>query len=503
MSTALNAAEWMLQAGARRPDVTAIRFRPAGGSRDLSYRELRERVARTAAALLSHGLEPERRVLVALPDVPELIGVFLGAMWAGVVPILVNPGLRADDYRAFVLDFRPHLLLTSADIASGLADLGVPALTAGLDGSGTLRDAVERAVPLATPAATHADDPAFWLLSSGTTGRPKGVIHLHRSVSNVCAGYGREILALREDDVCYATSKTFFAYGLGASVYLPLAAGATAVLSPEPFTAARTWTIVARERPSLFFAVPSVYRALADAAVEDAREVLSSVRVAVSAGESLPEALFDEWRRRFGVEILDGIGSTEALHIFISNRPGRVKPGSTGTVVPGYEARIVDEDGVEAGPRQIGNLLLKGPSTFAGYWNRRDRTRQTVQGEWIATGDKYYRDEEGYYWFCGRSDDMLKVGGIWVSPAEVEGALVAHPAVLEAAVVGQEDGDGLVKPKAFVVLRDATAAVSEDELKSFVRSRLAPYKAPRSIVFLSELPKTPTGKIQRFKLRQE
>jgi benzoate-CoA ligase len=320
----------------------------------------------------------------------------------------------------------------------------------------------------------------------------------------VCASYGKEILGITERDVCYATSKMFFAYGLGASVYLPLASGATVIVSPEPFSPARTWGILTGENPSLFFAVPSVYRALVDATPEDARDALSSVRIAVSAGESLPEALFDAWRRRFGVEILDGIGSTEMLHIFICNLPGKARGGTSGTIVPGYKAKIVDDAGLELGAGETGNLWVSGDSCCAFYWNKHEKSKATFRGEWTVTGDKYHLDVDGYYTYEGRADDMLKVSGQWVSPAEVEAALMEHAAVLECGVVGAKDKDELTKPRAFVLLkqgREPSDALAE-ELKQFVKTRIAPYKYPRWIEFVDELPKTATGKIQRFKLRE-
>jgi benzoate-CoA ligase family protein len=472
-----------------------------------TYGQIAAMINRAGNTLRAAGVEMENRVLLLLEDSVEFVAAFLGSIKIGAVPVPVSTLLHPSDYGYLLEDSRARIAVAHQELWDHAA----------VDAAA--REHLRRAVvvrgtedfaawigtgrPELSAAPTCPDDAAFWLYTSGSTGRPKAAIHVQTDMAHCADLYARQVLGLGPDDVVLSAAKLFFAYGLGNSLYFPFRAGASSILvraRPRPELMFET---ISREHPTLFFGVPTLYASMLAVEGAERRYDLSSLRLCVSAGEPLPAELYARWGERFGVEILDGIGSTEALHIFISNRPGQARPGSTGTVVPGYEARIVDDTGVEAGPHQIGNLLVKGPTLCAGYWNRRDRTRQTLQGEWIATGDKYYRDEEGYYWFCGRSDDMLKVGGIWVSPAEVEGALAAHPAVLEAAVVGKEDLDGLVKPRAFVVLRDPEAAVAEDELKNFVRSRLAPYKAPRSIVFLPELPKTPTGKIQRFKLRQQ
>jgi len=490
--SALNVAEWILRAGERRPDATAIRYRGAA----VSYATLRERVARTAGALRARGLARERRVLVALPDTPELVQTFLGAIWAGAIPILLNPALRADDYRAFVDDFRPDLLIATDDVAAAVDD--VPTLT-----TKTLGALVEASAPLSTPAATDADDPAFWLLSSGTTGRPKGVVHLHRSVPVVCAGYGREILGIEPTDVCHATSKGFFAYGLGASVYLPLAAGATVVLVPEPFAPARTWATLAAERPSLFFAVPSVYRALLEAAPDGARDALSTVRVAVSAGEALPESLFDEWHRRFGVAILDGIGATEMLYIYCTNRRGRIVPGSVGMPAPGYEVRLEADDGAPAADGEVGMMRVRGGSLAERYWRRVDATRGAFQGEWYATGDRAVRSPDGTFRILGRGDDLFKVSGQWVLPTDVEAVVATVRGVREVAVVGNETGTGLLEVVACVVPDDGAGADGiEGAIRTASAERLPRYKRPGRVVFVDALPRTATGKLQRAVLRE-
>jgi len=315
--------------------------------------------------------------------------------------------------------------------------------------------------------------------------------------------FGKQVLGIRPSDRVFSAAKLFFAYGLGNGLYFPMGVGAQSVLFPRRPTPEAAFEVIARHRPTLFFAVPTLYAAML--AVEDAaaRFDLSSLRLCVSAGEALPAEIYERWRERFGVEIIDGIGTTECLHMFISNRPAEVRPGSSGRVVPGYEASLVDEGGQPVPTGEIGSLRVRGDSTMAFYWNQHDKTKATLHGPWILTGDKYRQDEDGYFWYCGRSDDMLKVGGIWVSPIEVEAAVVRHPAVLEAAVVGCEDADGLVKPKAFVVLKDpegGSPALAE-ELKAFVKDKIAPYKYPRWVEFVADLPKTATGKIQRFKLR--
>jgi benzoate-CoA ligase family protein len=495
----LNIAEWILRAGADRPEASAIRCHAAGIDRGLTHGALRTRVMRTAGALRAAGLGPEQRVLVALPDLPELIEVFLGAIWSGAVPIVVNPGLTPETQRALVLDCGPVLAVTGA--ATGA--LGIPALTVEIDGRGTLADAVARAAPLAAPAATHAEDPAFWLLSSGTTGKAKGVVHLHRSVTHVVEGYGREILGLGAGDVCHATSKMFFAYGLGASLYLPLAAGASVALSPEPFAAARTWATLARERPSLFFAVPSVYRALLDQAPAGAADALASVRIAVSAGESLPEPLFEEWRRRFGVEILDGVGSTEMLHIYLSNRPGAVARGTVGRPVPGCEVRLVCDDGSPTAAGEIGMMLVRGGSLAERYWRRLEATRRAFHGEWYVSGDRATCGPDGTYRVLGRADDLFKVSGQWVLPSEVEALIAAVPGVVEVAVVADETGAGLLEVVACVVTDgDTEAAEIVARVQAEAAARLPRYKRPGRVVVVDRLPRTATGKLQRAVLRE-
>jgi benzoate-CoA ligase len=364
-------------------------------------------------------------------------------------------------------------------------------------------DQIAKASPSLDAARTCRDDTAFWLYSSGSTGFPKGAVHLHHDMIVCCEAYARQVLGIRPTDRVFSAAKLFFAYGLGNAGYFPMSVGAQSVLYPHRPTPEATFEVISRHRPTLFFGVPTLYAGMLALKEAERRFDLSSLRLCVSAGEALPSELYTRWRQRFGVEIIDGIGTTEILHIFLSNRPGAARPGSSGLVVPGYEAAIVDDAGVPVPQGEIGNLRVKGDSTMAYYWNQHDKTKETLFGPWVHTGDKYYQDPDGYFWYCGRSDDMLKVGGIWVSPVEVEATLVGHGAVLEAAVVGKEDTDRLVKPKAFVVLKEPAADTTglADDLKAFVKDKIAPYKYPRWIEFVSELPKTATGKIQRFKLR--
>jgi benzoate-CoA ligase family protein len=329
-------------------------------------------------------------------------------------------------------------------------------------------------------------------------------VHLHHDMVVCCEGFGRHVLEIGPDDRCFSVARLFFAYGLGNALYFPFHVGASTLLEPQRPEPQRVFEILAGERPTLFFAVPTAYAAMLQVPGAERTYDLRSIRLCISAGEPLPKAIYDRWLEKFGLEILDGIGSTEMCHTFIANRRGKARPGSTGTLVPGYDAKIVDDEGRELPPGEVGNLLVKGDSACAGYWNQHERTTRTFLGEWVRTGDEYRRDAEGYFWYAGRTDDMIKAGGIWVSPAEVEGALAEHPAVVEAGVVGAADRDELVKPLAFVVLAPghAPSPALGDELKAFVKQRLAPYKYPRWIVFVPELPKTATGKIQRFRLRE-
>jgi benzoate-CoA ligase len=479
--------------------------------RVLTYADVQELTNRAGNALQELGVGPEDRVWLLCLDAPEFLGAFWGAIKIGAVPIPTNTLLRAADYVYFLRDSRAKVAVVSAPL---LGEAG-PALAqspflrhvliaGGAPGAGQLgwEDRLARASTRLEAAPTSRDEPAFWLYSSGSTGAPKGVVHLHHDMVVCQETYAKQVLGILESDRVYSAAKLFFAYGLGNAGYFPMGAGAQSVLYPGRPTPDTVFEILARHRPTLFFGVPTLYAAMLAAKDLD-RHDLSSLRLCVSAGEALPEELYKRWRDRFGVEVIDGIGTTEICHIFLSNRPGQARPGATGKPVPGYDAILVDDEGRPVPQGEIGNLRVKGDSTMAYYWNKHEKTKDTLFGAWIQTGDKYYQDGDGYFWYAGRSDDMLKVGGIWVSPIEVENTLVAHPAVLEAAVVGKEDSDRLVKPQAFVVLKDPAGAGPglAEELKGFVKDRIAPYKYPRWIEFVADLPKTATGKIQRFKLR--
>ncbi len=470
-----------------------------------TYEELRQRVDAAGLALRALGVEPEQRVLLLLLDTIDFPATFLGAMKLGAVPVPVNTQLTPDDYAFFLRDSRARVIVVS-DALKPKLDLALadrPPSLREVVTSSQLDELARRAPATLAPAPTTPDDVAFWLYSSGSTGTPKGAMHLHAHLQRTSTLYGQGVLGLREDDVVFSAAKLFFAYGLGNALTFPLSIGACAVLCAERPTPATVTKVMRAHQPTVFCGVPTLFASLlADADVM--KDGLSpALRISTSAGEGLPAHLGDAWRARFGSDILDGIGSTELLHIFLSNRPGEVRYGTTGKPVPGYQLKLVGDDGAPVPDGEEGSLWVRGRTACAGYFNQRERSLETFHGDWTRTGDRYARDSDGYYTFRGRSDDMLKVGGVWVAPFEVEGALAAHPAVLEAAVVGAPDGEGLIKPKAFVVLKPANApsAALEAELKSFVKSRLAPFKYPRWIEFVDELPKTATGKVQRYKLR--
>ena len=478
----------------------------------LSYGELARRVDRAANALRRLGIEPEQRIMLCLLDTIDFPVAFLGAIKAGIVPIPVNTLLTAADYEFMLADSRARALIVSDALYDRLAPVlaRLPALrhviVAGGEGvSGRLHFTalLAAAEDKAKAAATTRDDPCFWLYSSGSTGTPKGAVHLQSHLILTAELYAKPVLGIAEHDIIYSAAKLFFAYGLGNSLTFPMAMGATTLLLAERPTPAIVSRILREKRPTIFYGVPTLYAAMLASPDLPPRGAVA-LRRCVSAGEALPEEIGKRWSERFGVEILDGLGSTEMLHIFLSNRPGAVRYGTSGVPVPGYEVKLLDEEGQPTPVGEIGELYVAGPTSAALYWNNRQRSRGTFLGAWTRSGDKYVRDTDGYYTYCGRADDMLKVGGIWVAPFEVEAALMTHESVLEAAVVGHQDEHRLIKPRAFIVLRpeakpsDALAA----ELQLHVKARLAPYKYPRWIEFAAELPKTATGKIQRFKLRE-
>jgi benzoate-CoA ligase family protein len=491
-----------------RGDKVAIEF----GDKRITYRQVLERVNRFGNAL-RNGLDVRvgERVVLLLLDCPEYAYSFFGAIKIGAVPIPTSTLLKPTDYEYILNDSRARVAVVSEALLPQLQ--AIPherlrylreVLVVGNAPAGT--DAFDQLLSVSSPELeaepTSKDEVAFWLYSSGSTGAPKGCVHLHHDMVSCTELYARGVLGITENDRCFSVAKLFFAYGLGNALYFPFGVGATTILFPGPPTAANVFEVVNRYRPTLFYSVPTNYAMLL---AHEGQCDFSSVRWGVSAGEALPPAVFERFSTRFGVTILDGIGSTEVLHIFVSNQPGAVRPGSSGRPVPGYETKIVDEDGQPVPIGEIGNLLVRGDSTCAYYWNKHEKTKDTIEGHWIRTGDKYAQDRDGFLWYAGRGDDMLKVGGIWVSPIEVENALVEHPAVLEAGVVGKEDQDRLIKPQAYVVCAAGYSGSPElaRELQEFVRARLAEYKRPRWVEFVSELPKTGTGKTQRYKLRQQ
>jgi benzoate-CoA ligase family protein len=506
---ALNIADYLVARHVR--EGRGARTALVTGDGTITYSELDALVNRTSNALRGLGVAPEQRIILLLHDTPAFYACFLGAIKIGAVPVPLNTLLRQPDYQFILNDSRAMAAIVSEPLVREVLPIVhlLPCLKhlvvsgGALDGLPSLEAIIEQADATLDPAPTHKDDAAFWLYSSGSTGAPKGTIHLHHDIICTIEGYARGVLQMTDQDRCLSAAKLFFAYGLGNSLSFPLGLGGQAIVIGGRPTPAAMFEAIDRFRPTIFFAVPTLYGAMLQ--VDDAvtRFNLSSLRFCVSAGEALPSEIFRRWKDRFGQEIVDGIGSTEMLHMFLSNRPGACRPGTSGIEVPGYAAKIVGEHGAALPADTIGTLMVSGDSAAAGYWKQHDKTKNTFQGEWVNTGDKYFRDEDGYYHHCGRTDDMLKVGGIWVSPIEVENTVLAHEAVLECAVVGVSDTDGLTKPKAFVVLRDGvepTPQIAQD-IQSFVKSRIAPYKYPRWIEFTSALPRTATGKLQRFRLR--
>jgi benzoate-CoA ligase family protein len=487
------------------------------GDERVTYQQLLERTNRAGNVLRSLGVRPEERVLLLLLDSPEFLYSFFGTIKIGAVAVPVNTQAKPRDYEYILNDCRARVTIVSEGLLSqfqaiprqALQHLREIILVGDTHGAGEHHrfcDLLDAASPELTAAPTTKDDPAFWLYSSGSTGVPKGCVHLHHDMVVSSHHYAHAILRISERDRCFSVARLFFAYGLGNAGYFPLSCGATTILSPTRPTPASIYADIERYHPTLFFSVPTNYAALLDHHRTSGPDFdLSSIRHAVSAGEALPAPLFERFRQRFKIEILDALGSTESLHMVISNSPGEVKPGSSGKILPGFEAKIADESGRLAAPNEIGDLWVKCDSLCAGYWNQPEKTKDAFVDHWFRTGDKYRQDEGGFFWHAGRSDDLFKVHGLWLSPAEVESALVAHPAVLEAAVVAREDEAGLAKPAAYVVLKQEFAQTEKlaRELQDFVAERIGGYKRPRWIEFLQELPKTATGKLQRFKLRDQ
>jgi benzoate-CoA ligase len=477
-----------------------------------TYGQLADRVARFGAVLRSMGIQREERVLLALLDTIDWPTAFLGCLKAGVIAVPVNTLLTEDDYRFMLADSRAKCLVVSEALYPKFEKLikDSPDLAhvvvSGDNAHGHVRfeDLIEAAKPEAYTAPTTCDDIAFWLYTSGSTGKPKGAVHVHASLKLTADLYGTPIAGIKESDVCYSVAKLFFAYGLGNAMTFPLTVGATTVLNPERPTPDGVAALIKKYPVTVFYAVPTFYAAfLASPNAPQKSEV--KIHRCISAGEALPEEIAKRWKERYGVEISDGLGTTEMLHIYLTNAPGATRYGTTGRPVPGYEIKLIGEDGHAVKQGDMGEMYARGPTSAIMYWNNREKSRSTFQGDWTRSGDKYIEDPDGYYICCGRADDMLKVSGMYVSPFEVEAALCSHPDVLEAAVVGWNDEQRLIKPKAFVVLKSADKASDAliGKLQEHVKVKLAPFKYPRWIEFRSELPKTATGKIQRFKLRAE
>ncbi len=485
------------------------------GDERCTYQQLLERVNQVGNALKKLGVRPEERVALLLLDTPEFAYCFFGAIKVGAVAVPLNTLLKPAEYRYMLNDCRARVVIVSESLLPQLQAIPKSDLrylqTVIVHGKApeetvSLREAMDQSSTEFRAEPTHKDDAAFWCYSSGSTGSPKGCVHLQHDMVVCAEMYAKAVLRVREDDRFFSVAKLFFAYGLGNGLYFPLSVGATSILWPGSPSPPNIFSVIDRHKPTLFFSVPTNYASLLAYRRENAPDFdLSTIRHAVSAGEALPAPIFHRFKERFGIEILDAIGSTEALHMFIANRPGAARPGSSGQILPGYEARIVDENDLPVPDGEIGNLWIKGDATCSGYWNQHEKTKETFRGQWLRTGDKYYRDSDGYYWYVGRSDDMLKVKGMWVSPIEIESTLLEHPAVQEAAVVGVTDGNQLIKPAAYVVLKSgqSSESVIGEEIKQLLASKLAAHKCPQWIEFVQELPKTATGKIQRYKLRSK
>jgi benzoate-CoA ligase len=474
----------------------------------ITYQEVFEKVNRTGNALRNLGIEIENRVLLILPDSPEFAYSFFGAIKIGAVAVPTNPWMFAKDYGYLINDSRARAIVVHESVLPEIEKIwnNTPFLKRVIVVGAARGKALSYAEVIANASekldaeTTTKDDVCFWGYTSGSTGSPKGAVHLQHDMITITDLFVKPVLGMSGHDLCFSASKMFFSYGLGNSLYFPFRFGASTVLWPEKPDPEKILQVVEKYRPTFFFSVPTLYARFLRV---QKKYDLSSLRICLSSGEPLPPAMFHQWRDSTGLELLDVVGSTEAAHDFLANRPGRAKAGSSGEVTPAFEAKIVDDDGRELPIGQVGNLMVKGDANSPYYWNKHEQTKRTMQGEWLKTGDTYYCDGEGYYWYCGRSDDMMKVGGLWVSPIEIENTLMEHPAVLESGVIGDTDADGLLKPKAFVLLKSEFKPSPELrlELQNHVKSKLAPYKYPRWVEFVEDLPKTVTGKIQRFRLR--
>ncbi len=497
-----------------RGAYTAIINTDATESADIkiTYQQLAERVNQCGNLLRSFDSQPGDRILMVVKDCPEFFYIFWGAIKAGLAPVPLNTLLRADDYQFMIEDSGCAGLIYSSEyqdeVATALeASSHQPGFIFSVDGPSGISDLLADHSPILKPAPATSDSDCFWLYSSGSTGRPKGAVHRHRDIITTCVYYAEDTLAMTQEDICFSAAKLFFAYGLGNAMTFPMWVGGTAVLSSQRPSPGMTFQIIADHKPTIYFGVPTLYAAQLRALEEDSADLstrnFSSIRCCVSAGEALPADIFRRWQEKTKTLILDGIGSTEALHIFISNTIADHRPGTSGKPVPGYQMKILDDYDEIVAAGEPGSLLIKGDSNSVHYWNNQQKTAETMVDGWLNTGDTYFQDQDGYFVYCGRSDDMLKVGGIWCSPVEIESRLIEHPLVLEAAIVGRPDADELIKPEAFVVLNNAADASESlaDDLLKHCQDGLARYKYPRWFNFVEELPKTATGKIQRFKLR--
>jgi benzoate-CoA ligase family protein len=506
MPQLFNACDYLLDQRLAAGDGQRTALTGAAG--DLSYAQLHERVCRTAAALRSLGLQPEQRLLMLMADSPQFVVVYLAAMRVGAIPVPVSTMLRADAVAELLQDSRARFIAATREFSATAAQAAAAAgEVAGILADGALPGSPVPVHQIDELAAgpldqvvypTTPDSPAFWLYTSGTTGTPKAAMHRHASIRVVCETYGTQVLGIRRDDRCLSAAKAFFAYGLGNSVLFPFSVGASSVLEAAPSKPDVIAGAAGKYGATLFFAGPTFFANMLRAGLP--ADALNGVRLAASAGEALPASLYARWTERFGIDILDGIGMTEMLHIFLSNRPGKVRPGTTGVAVPGYDLRVLDEAGHDVPSGTPGTLYVRGDSTATGYWSRYGASRQVFQGEWLRTGDTYVQDADGYYACLGRTGDMLKASGIWVSPAEVEARLLAHEAVGQAVVVAAPDREGLEKPVAYVILEPGHA-VTEEELIGFCRAALPSFKRPRKVVFVAGYPTTATGKVRRVELR--